>query len=293
MIATCRQVLEVSIAMHGLAHGRPCWQQHASILGTRFMSSLVWGISPTTQHIVCVVVLNCLINKFLFLSDYGAYKVSKVGVCRLTELLVETIGKDPSKPGLLINMVSTIQSQEQSKRRHTPPSPTSNMYSLYTFIGATSQLPPSPPSPCHNSHPHVTTHTLPISQLALPPSHINVLPLSRHNSYPPHVTTHTLPTSQLALPDPPHITTHTLPTSQLALPPNVTTSLFPPGPTPNIKVCPGWVKTQLGTMAATRSVEEGKAALYTSIQRATEVTKMCECRSRYSSVLGFATSWHH
>lgn len=222
MIATCRQVLEVSIAMHGLAHGRPCWQQHASILGTRFMSSLVWGISLTTQHIVCVVVLNCLINKFLFLSDYGAYKVSKVGVCRLTELLVETIGKDPSKPGLLINMVSTIQSQEQSKRRHTPPSPTSNMYSLYTFIGATSQLPPSPPSPCHNSHPpppppprhnshppHITTGT-PSQPHQCPPSLTSqLLSAPCHNSHPPHITTGTPRPSPHHNSHPPHVTTGT------------------------------------------------------------------------------------
>ena len=43
-----------------------------------------------------------------FLSqDYATYRVSKMGVCRLTELQAETIGKDPARPGILINSVST------------------------------------------------------------------------------------------------------------------------------------------------------------------------------------------
>ena len=42
----------------------------------------------------------------------AAYKVSKIGVCRLTELLVESIGRDPSKPGMLINSVSFTVEEE-------------------------------------------------------------------------------------------------------------------------------------------------------------------------------------
>ena len=39
-------------------------------------------------------------------ESYAAYAVSKIGVSRLTELQQQTIGSDPSKPGILINSVS-------------------------------------------------------------------------------------------------------------------------------------------------------------------------------------------
>ncbi len=40
--------------------------------------------------------------------EYVAYSVSKIGVSRLTELLVETLGRDPTKSGILINTVHTV-----------------------------------------------------------------------------------------------------------------------------------------------------------------------------------------
>ena len=79
--------------------------------------------------------------------------MSKIGVNRLTELLVDTLGKDPSKSGTLINSVSLLS-----------PLPLDMFYSLHTYVSL--------------------------------PSHL--------------------------------------------------------------QVCPGWVRTRMGTMAATRSVQQGK-----------------------------------
>ena len=47
----------------------------------------------------------CMYVRCVIGAEYGTYTVSKAGVSRLTELLVDTIGKDPAKPGILINSV--------------------------------------------------------------------------------------------------------------------------------------------------------------------------------------------
>ena len=56
---------------------------------------------------VCVVSLSVRTCTFLLsITDYPPYKVSKIGVNRLTEIQATTLASDPTKPGILINAVS-------------------------------------------------------------------------------------------------------------------------------------------------------------------------------------------
>ena len=57
---------------------------------------------------VYVSLSQCVcVTCFVFLSETSTYSVSKIGVNRLTELLAEKVAVDPSRPGVLVNGVST------------------------------------------------------------------------------------------------------------------------------------------------------------------------------------------
>ena len=73
------------------------------------------------QHATIVVIERLLIYlklSYVFVTEvpgFTAYIVSKVGIFRLTELFHQTIGRDPSKPGMLVNSVSPHMHSKNTK----------------------------------------------------------------------------------------------------------------------------------------------------------------------------------